>query len=513
MIIIKKTNMLKFFCLLALGVFCLVGASSADTAMGTVLQEKLEIPISLDLRDMNVVDVYKFLAVKGDFNISISKDIKGRVTLYLNEVSIKDTLDIVSVSNNLGYKVVGENIIHIMTEQAYRELYGQKFGDQKEVKIVYIKYAKPAYVLEALKNIKSDLGRVVIDGDTGSVVMIDTKEHIAKMEKAIDRIDHPLDMKIISLKYADAQTIAAKLRKELDNKSVGSIEADDRSNKLIIKAFPGRMSEIVDMVNALDSKTKAVLIQVRILKLTLNPKFDMGIDWETMFKSSKYLDFKSYFPISSAVSSYAQIAVGNFDVNDWSVELKASKEISNTKVLANPSLMVVNNKEARIHIGDKLAYVTTTTIGAGDSQRTNEEIHYIDVGVQFTVVPTINDDGMVTMRISPEISSRSGTLTTPQGAEVPLINSTLVETDVIVQDGETIVIGGLKENKMTDSDKGIPFLMDIPFIGKAFTSTSKNDTKTEIVILLTPHIIDENNSNFADNTLKKKTQILKDKEY
>jgi len=481
-----------------------------------VLQGKLDKSISLDLRDMNVVDVYKFLAIKGDFNVSISKNIKGRITLYLNDVTIKDTLDIITIANNLGYKSIGDNIIHVMTEEEYQGMYGEKFGDMRKVKIVYLEYAKPAYVLEALKNIKSDIGRIVIDGDTGSLVMIDTEDNIREMEHAIKKMDHPLEMKIYNLQYADAGEVAKKLRKELDNKSVGTVEADVRSNQIIVKAFPERMKEVDEMVRILDVRTKAVLIEVKILKVILNPQFNVGVQWEGLISKSnlKNIAFQSSYPISSAVSDFMKFAVGDItdDSIDFGAELKWSKEIATTKVLANPTLMVLNNKEARIHIGDKLAYVTTTTIGAGDSQRTNEEIHYIDVGVQFKVTPKINDDGVIIMNLVPEISSQSDTLETPQGAEVPLINSTLVETSIIVEDGQTIVIGGLREDSLVRNEQGLPYLMDIPILGKLFSSDSKNDTQTEIIILLTPHIIG-GVENYIDDKMRKEKFIFEDKEY
>ena len=93
----------------------LLGPVSAQQEYPPEIQEKFDRQISLDLRNMNVVDVYKFLAVKGDFNISISNTISGRVTLFLKQVSIKDALDIISIANNLAYRLIGDNIIHVMT--------------------------------------------------------------------------------------------------------------------------------------------------------------------------------------------------------------------------------------------------------------------------------------------------------------------------------------------------------------------------------------------------------------
>lgn len=482
------------------------------------LEKKLNKQISLDLRDMGVVDVYKFLAFKGDFNISISKDISGRVTLYLKHVSIRDSLDIISVANNLAYKIMSSNIIHVMTEAEYLSIYGKKFSDKSEVKIVYLNYAKPAYVLEALKNIKSEVGKIVIDEDTGSVVMIDIPEHIEEMEAAIYKMEHPLETKVYNLKYANAEDVAAKLKAKLDNKAVGSVQADARSNQLVVRAFPDRLSEVEEIINALDKKTKAVRIEVRILKVVLNPKCDMGIDWEAFFGGAKHINIVGSFPISSLISTatdlgtVGKIAVGELDSDSFSIELKMLKQVSETKVLANPSIMVVENKEARIHIGDKLAFVTTTTIGTGESQRVNEEIHYIDVGVQFHVTPVINDDGFITMQIKPEISSKSGELETPQGAKVPLINTTLVETNVIVKDGHTIIIGGLRQDDFSKTKKGIPGLMDVPILGGLFSNTSKEKTATEIVILLTPHIV-TGEENIVDAKMERREKVRPDKEY
>ncbi len=483
------------------------------------LEKKLEKEISLDLRDMDVVDVYKFLAVKGDFNISISKSISGRATLYLKRVSIKDALDIISLSNGLAYKIMSQNIIYAMTESEYSAMFGEKFSDKRKVKIVYLKYAKPAYVLEALKNLKSDIGRLVIDEDTGSLVMVDTSEKISEMEKSIVRMDHPLETHIYDLKYADAEDVANKLRVRLDNKAVGSVQADARSNQIVIQAFPERMKEVDKIVSALDKKTQAVLLEVRILKIVLNPEaqVDTGINWQLAFAKSKHaslrsLNFANAFANSNIGTTLGQIAIGDINVDNFTAALKALKQVSETKVLSNPSLMVLNNKQARIHIGDKLAYVTTTTIGTGESQRVNEEIHYVDTGVQFEVTPTINADGFVTMAVKPEISSKSSTVTTPQGSEVPLITTALVESNIIVKDGYTIIIGGLRQDELENKTSGIPGLMDVPVIGKFFSSRHKRKNRTEIVILITPHIVEGDESTFG-NGLESPRKIRPDKIY
>ncbi len=499
---IKNTKRHRFFRLM-LAIFAAFWFSGTDAVYGlgqtipSDLQTKLDKKITLDLRDMDIIDVYKFLSMKGDFSVVVSKAVTGRATLILKSVKIGDALDIISIANGLGYAAM-ENIIYVMPEQEYFQMYGTYFRDKTKVKIVYLKYVRPSYALEALKNIKSEIGKIIIDEDTGTLVMVDTEEKIKQMEAVLDNIDHKLQTKIFVLNYAKAAIVKEKLRERLDVKSVGSIEADERSNQIIITALPSRFDEIEPLIRALDKKTKEVLIKVKILKLVLNPQFDYGIDWERAFQKAENAAFNSLhlygtFPISSTVSTgstIAKVLLGNIDSDDFAVALSALKQVSDTKTLANPTILVTNEEEAKIHIGDKLAYVTTTTIGTGADQSTNEEVHYLDVGILLSVKPTISDDGNVRMTIKPEISSQTGTLETPAGAEIPLINTTVVESNVMVKDGTTIVIGGLHKDEATSNKKGLPFLMDLPVVGGAFQSVSDEVTKTEIVIILTPHIVD-----------------------
>ncbi len=453
------------------------------------LQAKFQREINLDLRNMDIIDVFKFVSLKGDFSVVISKNVIGRVTLVLKKVKIIDALDILCISNNLGYRVM-ENIVYIMPEEEYFQVYGKFFKDKTKVRIVHLTYVRPSYALETLKNIKSEIGKIVIDEDTGTVVMVDTAEKLKEMQSVLKKIDYKLETKIFNLNYAKADIVKEKLRERLDVKSVGSIQSDDRSNQIIVTALKERFSEVEPIIKALDKKTKEVLIKVKILKIVLNPQFDYGIDWNSIFTNVEGLTFTGAFSASSTVTSYGQIAVGDITSDKWTTTIKALKQVSDTKVLANPSILVVNKEEAKIHIGDKLAYVTTTTTGTGADQTTNEEVHFIDVGILLKVKPTISDDGYVRMAVKPEISSQTSTLTTPQQAEIPLINTTLVESTVMVKDGATVIIGGLHKDEGKTERDGLPFIMDIPILGKIFGNVSDSKTKTEIAIFLTPEIIE-----------------------
>ncbi|MBI4309948.1 MAG: hypothetical protein HY591_06415 [Candidatus Omnitrophica bacterium] len=453
------------------------------------LEDRLARKITLDVRDMNVVDVVKFLAQKGEFNVVISPSVDGRTTVLLHAVGIKDALDIVSISNRLAYHIEND-IIQVMSAGEYEAMYGKQFSDKTQVNIIHLQYSKPSYVLAALDNMKSNIGKIIIDEDTGTVVLVDTPQAIALMKKAIEQIERPLDTMVYDLKYAKADVVAEKLRSRIDAKAVGSVTSDERSNQILVRVFPGRHEEVEKIVRSLDEPTKEVLIEARVLQVILKPNFDIGIDWNGFFnrKDHKKFSLKGVLKDANMPTNLGQIGIGNLDTDDFAAELKILAQVSDTKILSSPQILVTNNEEAKIHIGDTVPYIVSTTSGTGDNAIRSEDVRFIDVGLKLDVIPTINDDGMVTMRLRPEISSVVARVTSDKGG-IPQVNKTEVETSVMVQDGMTIVMAGLRKEDKSHLKKGIPGLMNIPYLGTLFSNTSDTITSTEIVILITPHII------------------------
>jgi len=457
------------------------------------LEDKLDRFITLDVRDMNVVDVLKFLAMKGDFNLVTSALVQGRVTLYLKNVRIRDALDIALISNGLAYHVE-RGIVHVMLEQEYQAMLGKKFNDKGEVEIVQLHYAKPDYVLSALENVKSSLGRVIIDQDTGSVVMIDTPQSIAEMKAVIERIEQPLETVVYTLQYSKAADVLDKFQDRIDSNAVGSVAIDERTNKMIVRAYPGRQQEVEALIRSLDEPTREVLIEARVMQVVFKPQMDFGIDWENDFDDLN-LDVSSVQLTESSLSSsdnlfaqYGRIAIGSWDQAGFAVRIRALKQVSDTKILSNPKLLVTNNQEAKIHVGDTVPYIISTTSGTGENAITSEEVEFVDVGLKLNVLPTINEDGFITMTLKPELSTVTSRITS-QGGGIPQVNKTLVETTVMVKDGMTVVMGGLKKDNKVHITKGVPGLMSLPFVGGLFRSQSDTIESTEIVIFITPHIV------------------------
>jgi type II secretory pathway component GspD/PulD (secretin) len=140
-------------------------------------------------------------------------------------------------------------------------------------------------------------------------------------------------------------------------------------------------------------------------------------------------------------------------------------------------------------VGEKQAYVTTTTTTGQTTNTIAEEVTFVDVGIQFAVTPTINDDGFIVMKVKPEISSVTSILITPTNNKIPIIDTSLTETTVLIKDGTTLIIGGLRKDEKTNSSQGVPLLGKIPLLGYFFKSSTTTTDRTELMVMITPHII------------------------
>ena len=503
-----------------------------------VRNDSISSRVSLDLRNIEIVEALKYLAVKAKWNIIVTKSVEGRVTLTVEDAPIADVLDIMLRSNGLAYAKQGD-IYNVMTESEYKALYGKKFSDVRVVKVLRLKYAIPEQAFALIDTIKSDVGKILVNPESGTVMIMDTPDKIKQAEEALKLLEQKSVIRIFSLKYARAKDIAEQLKIQLDAKKVGLVRADPRANQVIVQALPDRMGDIEKIIAGLDKKTKEVMISTRIIQVYVSDASSQGISWEGIFNiltnSSEMTYFGSYpfsavqattdawrsrkqvlddigyiggYPSSGFTTNYKgqkntgteRMHVGTVgDKADYDVLIRYLETIGKTKVLSNPSLAVIDSEEAKIHIGEKQAYVTTTKTISSNTTTVAEEITYLDIGVQLTIKPLINDDGYIIMEIKPEISSISDYVTTPSGNEIPILNTSTTKTTVMVKDGATIVIGGLSRQESTDAQEKTPLLGDIPVAGNAFKTRDKRLIRSELIILVTPIIIEGDKPVTADS--------------
>lgn len=476
----------------------------------------LDERVSLDLRNIEVADALRFLAQKSGINLAVSKNVSGRVQLLLNDVPIRDILDIILITNNLAYEKYGD-VYRIVSDAEYKERFGRKFGDARVVRLFKLKYAIPEQAFSVLEVLKSEIGRLLVDPESGTVLVMDSPDAVAKMEQALDALEQRRTVKVYQLKYAKALDVEGRLKARLDAKKVGSASADERTNSIVVETLPDRIREIDDIVDSLDQKTKEVIIDAKVIRVTMSDDLNAEISWEGMFNrftryGEAFIGSHPYSPVfrtgqtfidnfttvnpssnppAGAKSAFTEkLFLGRIDGDDaFEVLINFLRTIGDTKILSNPKIAVVNNQEAKIHVGEKQAYVTTTTTTGQTTTTTAESVTFVDVGIQLAVTPTINDDGFVTVKIKPEISSVVDFLETPSGNRIPIIDSSKAETQVMVKDGVSIILGGLRKEEKSERHKKVPLLGDIPIIGKPFNSKTKTSVRQELIIMITPHIV------------------------
>ena len=268
------------------------------------MEEGLDVVTSLDLRSMDIVDTIKFLAVKGGLNIVTSKSVSGRTTLFLKNVSVGDILDVLLLTNNLAC-IKKKNIITIMTEAEYEALYGKKYTDKGKLRTIKLEYALPTKVGAALESIKSSVGKIIMDDDISTIILIDTPERLIALEAAIKDLDKatverisPTTSRVFELNYANVEDINDKIS-EILTPDIGSISYDERTNKIVVNDFPENIKKIEKIIEAFDAKTRQVFIEAKIVEVTLNDDFAYGINWEKLFRmSAKDFNFVGTFPKS-----------------------------------------------------------------------------------------------------------------------------------------------------------------------------------------------------------------------
>jgi type II secretory pathway component GspD/PulD (secretin) len=442
----------------------------------------------LDLKAMDIMDVLKLISQKSGVNIVANQNVKGKVTVYLRDVSVIQALEIIVDAYGWAFAKDGD-VIKIMTDKEYEQKHGAIFGKEMKTTIRQLLFAEPKDVISILNEIKSPSGKVIADSKSGTLILMDTEEKVAEMGNIIGRLDVPVKTEVFELSYAAAEELSAKVT-EMLTADIGKMRFDIRSNRIVVADTSQKLKDIREMISAFDQKDKQVLIEAKIIQVVLSDRHKMGIDWSAIVSDFHNLTIDSEYSLLGETEKRGKLSIGTIASDDYEMLIEALQTIGYTEILSSPRITTVNKKEAKILVGSTEPYVTTTTTTpASGPTTTAESVNFIEVGVKLYVTPTIHKDDFITMKIKPEVSSVVQTLSTGNNNSIPVVETSEAETTVVVKDGITIVIGGLiKEEKIKETKK-IPFLGDIPFVKHAFMSEDDAVSKTELVIFLTPKII------------------------
>ncbi|MEM9762325.1 MAG: type II secretion system secretin GspD [Pseudomonadota bacterium] len=263
------------------------------------------------------------------------------------------------------------------------------------------------------------------------------------------------------------------------------VVADDVANAVIAYASATQQSQISTLIRQLDDVDDQVLLEATIAEVSLNDALEFGVRY--FFETG---NFALNFTNLAAASAGSVFPGFNalFDNGDATVAINALAEVTDVSILSSPSLMVLDNREATLNVGDQVPIAVSSAVDISDPDAPIvNEIDYRDTGVILTVKPRVSSVGRVILDISQEVSDVVATSTS--GIDSPTIQQRIVSTSVAVDSGQSLVIGGLIREQRERSQSRIPLLGDVPILGAAFRSTDDEDARTELLVIITPRVV------------------------
>ncbi len=404
-----------------------------------------------------------------------------------------------------------------------------KAGDQ-EVDIIKLKYASALEMVKIVSSIQKPAAgtknttpsilkpRLVADERTNSLIISGEKKTRARIVKLVKTLDDELknsgNTRVFYLKYANAKEVVSVLKgvsKSIENKdgkkagskssrSELSIESHEGTNSIVISAQPALMSSLSSIIRQLDIRRAQVLVEAIIVEVSEDDGINLSVQWATPAGGTQFKDNgvttgdvigaayqvrNDEDDLDAVVNVIGKLAggVAGYVGDDWGVMLQAISTNSSSNILATPSLTTLDNEEASFVVGDEVPVLTGAT-SSSSNDNPFQTIERKEIGIKLKVTPQINDGDAVQMVIEQEVSTINGS------TSVDIIFATRsVKTTVLAKSGETIVIGGLIDEKVTETVQKVPLLGDIPWLGHLFKSTKSSTEKRNLMIFLRATII------------------------
>jgi type II secretory pathway component GspD/PulD (secretin) len=300
-------------------------------------------------------------------------------------------------------------------------------------------------------------------------------------------------LKTYKVQYNDPVLIEEILTKHLSR--YGKITALSDRKLLVVEELPDFLERIEHLLLELDKQPKQILIEARILEISLDDTETYGIDWSRFFETGG----ETTGTVGTRGLGTPNSAGFFFNlVNpNITIALNALDAKGRVRTLSTPKLLALEHQEAEVLIGDRVGYQVTTTI----NQVTTESVSFLESGIILRVKSFVDQSGKIMMEIHPEIS------TATVNNNIPSLSTTEVSTNFLAEDGQTIFIAGLMRNSTSKRREGIPVISDIPLIGRAFSNSEDIVLNTETIVMITPHIIESGDDLFSTSTSYKVNEV------
>jgi type IV pilus assembly protein PilQ len=405
--------------------------------------------ISLDFKDIEMADVLRLVADVSDLNVIAGDEVKGKVTIRLVDVPWDQALDVILLTKGLGFMRIG-NVLRIA----------------------------PADLLK--------------------------KEEEARLQerRALEQLED-LVVKLQPVNYATAQEVQGMVKQLLTSR--GTVQTDKRTNTLIIKDIPSVVDEATALVKAVDTQTPQVMIEAKIVEASLDFSREFGVVWgfgvqplNDPFDTSSGLrqpggslwttntsaanNAQFINPLTAGPTALFNIAGYVLDEKlNLNLQLQAAEVNGDGKVISSPRLVTLDNNKATIEQGVSIPFQTFEN---GDAQ-----LEFVDAVLKLDVTPHITADRSIIMKIVVSRNAPDDSVFTLTGS--PAIAKNQVNTETLVKDGQTLVIGGIYVVDKSERQSSVPYLGDIPLLGALFRNNEISDSRKELLIFVTPRVVQQ----------------------
>ncbi len=301
-------------------------------------------------------------------------------------------------------------------------------------------------------------------------------------------------VKSYHLEYVSVEEMEALLQPYLSE--YGEITIFEDRNLFLVEDTPGFLRRVSALVAQIDKAPTQILIEARILEITLTDDDSFGLDWSNAFSGA---GGSGNFGTQGLNTPTDPGFFFDFADENFTATLNALTSQGRVRTLSTPKLLATENAESSVIIGDRRGYSVTTTI----NQVTTESIEFLESGVILKVTPIVDEDGFVMMDIHPEVST--GVIDPLTG--IPSQTTTEVTTRMIVPDGQTIFVGGLIKHRIDESKSGIPVISRVPGVGRLFSNRTLTTTNTETIVLITPTVVRSAEATIDADTVDKIDRI------
>lgn len=414
---------------------------------GTELNLKSNKPITLKFKDAKIKEVFNILSQLSGINFIFDEGLKDQnVSVFLENATFQQALDIITGINKLGKKVLNESTIIVYPKnpeksKQYEELYVQTFFlDKLDAK-------KAVNLIRTMLQVK----KIYVNEEMNAIVIRDTPEVIEVAQKILDANDVPdaelvLEVEVLEVSNENKENFGLGLSRY----SISAAAAASGSNSFLSDTLPTTIQTTTDGTGT-------------------------GTTTTTSTTPSNLLQFFSY----RGYGGFLTVPNATFNF---------AKSLGKGETLANPRLRVKNREKAKFNVGQRVPITTTSTPTTGGF---SVNVQYVDVGVKLNAEPTVQLNNEVTMKVSLEVSSIIGrqNVGSDGGTTVVTIGTRNLDTVLSLKDGETSIIGGLVDDSKQMSKQKVYLLGDIPLIGPLLTNHSTEGRKSELILAITPHIV------------------------